>query len=225
MVSLDASIARAPYQSKGYSPPIFANDAPQPDMYSREKHRHKETRVKTIADYLDDIEGADTAKRARAFSELMDLTEGLVDATGQWDRIAAYMDSKDNHLRSIGGQLLCGLARSDPEGRFFACFDGIKRLTRDPLFVTARHVLQASYRIGLAGPKYRKLVLDFYEERYDDCAAERNATLIRFDILVCMRKLYDARHDPALAERAQKRIVSESLDTYRAKYRKVWKDA
>jgi hypothetical protein len=180
--------------------------------------------VKTIADYLDKIEGTDPAQRTRAYSELLELTDGVVDAAGQWDRIAAYMDSKDNHLRSIGGQLLCGLAKSDPEGHFFDYFDGIKRLTKDPMFVTARHVLQASYRIGLAGPKYRKLVLDFYEERYDDCAAERNASLIRFDILVCMKKLYDARRDPALAERALRRIVAECSDTHRAKYRKVWKD-
>ncbi len=198
--------------------------AASPRYRQPRKERRKETRVKTIADYLDDIEGPDPARRTRACNELMDMAEGLLDATGLWDRIAAYMDSKDNHVRSIGGQLLCGLARSDSEGRFLDYFDGIKRLTKDPMFVTARHVLQATYRIGLAGPKYRKLVLDFYEERYDDCAAERNATLIRFDILVCMKKLYDARRDPALAERAQKRIVAESSDAYRAKYRKVWKD-
>jgi hypothetical protein len=180
--------------------------------------------VKTIVDYLDVIEGPDPAKRTRAYSELMDLTEGVFDVAGQWDRVAAYMDSKDNHLRSIGGQLLCGLAKSDPEGYLFMYFDGIKRLTKDPMFVTARHVLQASYRIGLAGPKYRKLILDFYEERYDDCAAERNASLIRFDILVCMKKLYDAKRDPALAERARQRIMTVSSDTDRTKYRKVWKD-
>jgi len=180
--------------------------------------------VKTIADYLDDIEGTDPAQRTRAYNELLDLTEGVVDVTGLWDRIAAYMDSKDNHLRSIGGQLLCSLAKSDTEGRFFDYFDWIKRLTKDPMFVTARHVLQASYRIGLAGPKYRKLVLDFYEARYDDCAAERNASLIRFDILVCMKKLYDAKRDPALAERARQRIMTVSSDTDRTKYRKVWKD-
>jgi len=47
----------------------------------------------------------------------------------------------DNHVRAIAAQVLCNLARSDPENRILKDFDALLAVTKDERFVTARHCL------------------------------------------------------------------------------------
>ena len=74
-------------------------------------------------------------------------------------------------------------------------FEKLLQVTRDERFVTARHTFQAIWKVGLAGEKQRKLLLDGLGRRFKECARERNCTLIRYDINVSLGNLYDAVKD------------------------------
>jgi hypothetical protein len=63
----------------------------------------------------------------------------------------------------------------------------------------------------------------FYEQRYRDCVTDKNTTLIRYDLQVCLRQVYDEHPDPALVTLAQSLIAEEPDPKYQAKYSKVWK--
>ena len=101
------------------------------------------------------------------------------------------LSHKEGRTRSIAAQLLCNLAKSDPERRILRDFDTLFAVTADPKFVTARHALQAIWRIGTVGKKHQSTVVDALAGRFSDCAAEKNCTLIRYDITQCLRRLYD----------------------------------
>jgi hypothetical protein len=130
---------------------------------------------------------------------------------------------KDNHLRSIAAQLLCNLAGSDPEERMLKDFDVLLAVTRDERFVTARHCLLSLWKVGAAGKKQQKAVVDGLARRFEDCRAEKNGTLIRFDIIQGLRKLYDAVKDESIRTSALGLIETEVDLKYRKKYAGVWK--
>jgi hypothetical protein len=117
---------------------------------------------------------------------------------------------------------LCNLAISDPKKRMLKDFDVIMAVTHDPRFVTARHTLQASWRVGLAGGTQRKFVLTRLAERFEMCAAEKNCTLIRYDICVALRCLFDATGDSAVKTRTLALIDTEADLKYRKKYAMAW---
>jgi hypothetical protein len=95
--------------------------------------------------------------------------------------------------------------------------------TRDERFVTARHTLQALWKVGAAGEKQRQLFLDGLTARFQDCAVEKNGTLIRYDIIKGFRNLYDMVGDESIRERALALIETESDLKYRKKYSTLWK--
>lgn len=142
-----------------------------------------------------------------------------------WDEVVAQLHSPDNHNRAIAGQLLPRLAISDPEGRILQNLPALLAVTNDEKFVTARHTIQSLWRMGLAGAPTREAYLDAVARRFADCATHRNATLIRFDLLEGLRKLYDQHPDPALQTLAQDLITQEPDTKYARKYRALWKDA
>ena len=106
----------------------------------------------------------------------------------------------------------------------FKDFDSLLAVTRDERFVTARHTLQALWKVGLAGGQQRKLLLDGLELRYRECISERNTTLIRFDIIQNFRNLYDQTEDETLRDKALALIEIEEDPKYRKKYISLWKD-
>lgn len=67
-------------------------------------------------------------------------------------------------------------------------------------------------------------ILEALERRYDEAASERNGTLIRSDIILSLRKLYDATDDPDIATTARKLTDAEEDPKYRAKYANPWED-
>jgi hypothetical protein len=71
-------------------------------------------------------------------------------------------------------------------------------VTKDKEFVTARHCLQSLWKIGLAGKQQKELLLSGFAERYRNSITEKNGTLIRFDIIQGMRKLYDREPDESI---------------------------
>jgi len=179
---------------------------------------------KTLA-ILKDLRSSDKELRYQAFCSIIKITDEPVDWAYQvWDEMLANLKHKDNHIRAIAAQLLCNLAKSDPENRMLKDFGSILVVTRDERFVTARHTLQALWKIGLAGDKQRKLLLEGLETRYHECISEKNCTLIRFDIIQDLRNLFDETKDETLREKALSLITLERDLKYRKKYASLWRN-
>ena len=175
---------------------------------------------------LDNLLSPDGPTRYEALLAIVKATDQPVDwAYDVWDDFLADLKHADPHRRARAAQILCGLAKSDPKQRMLKDFDAILAVTHDEKFVTARHTLQSLWKVGLAGKKQQALVLDRLAARFSGCAAEKNCTLIRYDIIEDLRKLYDAAPDEAIQARALALIETETDDKYRKKYAAVWRRA
>jgi hypothetical protein len=178
----------------------------------------------TTRSHFASILSADRQKQGAAYSELMKVTAKPVDwAYEVWDDLVEALGHKDNRVRSIAAQLLCNLAKSDPRGRMLKDFKRLLAGTKDPQFVTARHTLQALWRVGVVGKKQQAKVVSGLSARFRECAAEKNGTLIRYDILQGLRRLYDAVKDEGIRKRALALIESEEDPKYRRKYAALWR--
>jgi hypothetical protein len=177
-----------------------------------------------IKSNFDKLHSSDKHMQNEAFFYLLDASSEPVDwAYEVWDEMVALLSHKDNHLRAISSQILCNLAQSDPENRMFKDFAALLNVTRDERFVTARHCLQALWRVGLAGEAQQNMLMDGLEKRYHECISEKNCTLIRFDIIQDLRNLYDEVADERIKTKALALIELEDNEKYRKKYAKVWK--
>lgn len=171
-----------------------------------------------------DLWSADRARQNAAYTHLMALTDAPVDwAYGAWDDVIAHLSAKDNHDRAIAAQLLCNLAKSDPAGRLVGDFPALFAVVRDDRFVTARHALQGMWKVGAAGDRLRALLLAALEARFREASSEKNGTLVRSDIIQCLRDLSDAVGDPAIERLALGLIELEDDPTYRKKYVATWR--
>ncbi|WP_144127274.1 hypothetical protein [Catellatospora sichuanensis] len=171
-----------------------------------------------------DLWAADRARQNAAFDAFMDETGQPVPwAHEVWGEVVAQLGHADNHNRAVAAQLLCNLAAGDPSERIVDDLPALIEVTRDPRFVTARHCLLSLWRIGLAGPVERAAVVAALEGRYRDCAAEKNATLIRNDIVASLRRLCDATGDAGIESTARRLIDLETDPKYRRKYLGHWK--
>ena len=160
-----------------------------------------------------------------AFSTVIEATDKPVDwAYEIWDEAIANLTHKDNHNRAIAAQVLCNLAKSDPEKRLLKDFEALLNVTRDERFVTARHCMQALWKVGAAGKEQRALLLKGLEQRYEECIDEKNWSLIRFDIIQSLRNVYDAVNDEAVMAKALELIEMEEDAKYKKKYAGVWRD-
>lgn len=173
---------------------------------------------------LENIFSQDRDLQGQGYLYLLEATERPVDwAYEAWDELIGGLSHKDNHVRSIAAQLLCNLAGSDPENRMLSDFEQLLAVTKDERFVTARHCLQALWKIGLAGKPQNLILLSGLERRFRECLSEKNCTLIRFDILQGLRKLYDTNKDEEIRRLAQALIGLEDDLKYRKKYAGIWK--
>jgi hypothetical protein len=172
----------------------------------------------------EDLRAEDGAVRLEALNALLAATEQPVEwAYEVWDELVARLRHKDNHQRAIAAQLLCSLAKSDPERRILRDVDALLAVTRDPKFVTARHSLQSLWKIGAVSPDHQRLLVERLVERFREAAAEKNGTLVRYDIVEGLRRLYDVVKDEQLRETALALIASEADSTYQKKYASLWR--
>lgn len=180
-----------------------------------------ETSLRTKADLL---HAKDAQSRYAAFQELLTLAKKTVDwAYDVWDELKELSHTGNNHQRTIAVQLLCELAQSDPQNKILKDFDALLAVTRDERTVTARHSLQALWKVGRVGKKHLKLVLDGYALRFEECGLEKNGTMFRSDICSALKKLFDATLDKKIQETALALIETEADPKYRKKYASVWK--
>jgi hypothetical protein len=179
----------------------------------------------TIRESLETLESGDREAQGQAFTHLMSVTaEPVPWAYEIWDQVVALLAHKNNRTRAIAAQVLCNLAGSDPERRILDDFEALLAVTRDPRFVTARHCMQSLWKVGVAGPEQRKRLVAGLEGRFHECIQEKNCTLIRYDICVSLRKVYDETGDESVREKALELIETEEDLKYRKKYAREWRE-
>lgn len=172
---------------------------------------------------FEDLWGSDRDKQHAAYTDLLETTTEPVDWAGDvWDDVVGHLADDDNHNRSIAAQLLANLAVSVPD-RVLDDFDELTAVTRDDRFVTARHALQALWRIGTIGPDHREVLIDFLRTRFEDAADDKNTTLIRADIIEALARLHAAEPLASTATLAEDLIAAEPDEKYRAKYTRIWR--
>jgi hypothetical protein len=173
---------------------------------------------------LDNLQSEDREQQYRAFLDILERTEKPVDWTYEvWDEMVQRLSHKDNHQRAISAQILCNLARSDPQSRMLKDFDALLAVTRDARFVTARHCLQSIWKVGAAGKQQQQILVGALASRFKECITEKNCTLIRYDIIQGFRNLYDEIKDETVREKALELIETEEDIKYRKKYASLWK--
>ena len=173
---------------------------------------------------LKNLHSEDKVVQNGAFTYVLEATDKPVDwAYDVWDEMVAALKHKDNHERAIAAQVLCNLAKSDPEKRMLKDFPALLAVAKDERFVTARHCMQALWKVGIAGKPQQTLLVDGLEGRFNECISEKNCTLIRYDIVQSLRNVYDVVKDETIRQKALTLIETEADLKYRKKYASVWK--
>jgi hypothetical protein len=173
---------------------------------------------------LNNLWSEDRQNQNQAFAYMLNAADEPVDwAYEAWAEIVRNLTHKDNHNRAIAAQVLCALAKSDPDYRLAKDFNALLQVTRDERFVTARHCMQSLWKVGIAGERQQKLLIDGLAGRFKECIAEKNCTLIRFDILQSLSNVYAAVKDEAIKARALELIETEEDPKYRKKYASLWR--
>src|SRR5258705_7343833 len=105
---------------------------------------------------MEDLRSADKDRQNAAFASLDAATQEPVDwAYEVWDDLLRILVEGDNRQRAIGAQILCNLAKSDPQGRMVKDVGALLGVTKDERFVTARHCLQSLWKVAVAGGRQR----------------------------------------------------------------------
>ncbi len=174
--------------------------------------------------YFENLEAKDKDVQFEAFNTISAVIKEEVDwAYEVWDQLKEWLTDPDNHRRSRAAQFLAGLAKSDPEKRILSDFSAVWEVTKDPKFVTARHSLQSIWKVGLAGQEQKEMVIHHIVDRFQNGAHEKHYTLIRFDMIQGLKKLYDELKEEEIKQLALDLIGTEEDIKYRKKYMTVWK--
>ena len=177
----------------------------------------------TTRNHLDNLRSEDRELQNKAYYYILEATEKPVDwAYEVWDGLVKDLRHKDNHVRASAAQVLANLAKSDTKNRMKKDFPALMEVTKDEKFVTARHTLQSIWKVGVE-KKMQRTVVDGLADRFNNCATEKNCTLIRYDIIQGLRNLYNELKDEAIKKKALELIETEEDVKYRRKYASVWK--
>lgn len=170
------------------------------------------------------LKSKEAERQNAAFELLIGATKQPVPwAYEVWDPLLDLLKSGDNRQRAIAAQVLCSLAKSDPETRMSKDVDALLAVTKDERFVTARHCMQSLWKVGVAGESQRKALVSGLQKRFKECAPEKNCTLMRYDIVESLRRVYDSVLDEGLRSVADALIETETDAKYKRKYRLLWR--
>jgi len=173
---------------------------------------------------LDNLRSEDRELQHQAFMYLLEATDQPVGwAYEAWDEMVASLTHKNNRVRAIAAQVLCNLAKSDPQKRMLKDFEALLAVTKDLRFVTARHCLQSIWKVGTAGVEQQEFLVLGLEGRFKGCLTEKNCTLIRYDIIQGLRNLYDEVKDERVRAKALELIETEDDLKYRKKSASLWR--
>jgi hypothetical protein len=180
----------------------------------------------TVEDAIDRLASGDRAVQGPSYAFLSEAVAGKVGwADSAWKKLEPLLRHKDNRVRSIAGQALCSLAPSASQSLVGGGLDELMSVTRDERFVTARHVLLALWKVGVDNCELRRKLLAGLSERFRSSGGEKNATLVRYDVVCTMRRLFDETGDEAVKAEAMALIPTEADVKYRKKYATAWRDA
>ena len=185
-------------------------------MCIRDRHAHE---------LVDEIASPDRAVQGRAYEALLTATASTVPwAYDIWPTIVEGLGAPDNRLRSICAQILANLAaHSDPENQILGDLDRLAAVMRDEKFVTARHATQTFWKVGLGGAEPCAATVAALRARFRDCADEKNAALVRTDIMAALARLDHARPNAEIQQIARALIDEEPDAATRGKQNAAWK--
>jgi hypothetical protein len=169
--------------------------------------------------YIEDRCSPDPARQNRAFQALLKATDHPVPwVYDVWDDLLRTLVDGDNRQRSIAAQVLSNLAKSDSTHRMMKDIRALMKVTKDERFVTARHCLQSLWKVGIAGELQRAVLVKELKRRFKECRVETNCTLIRYDILVVLKRVYDVSKDETIWSAAKRLMTLEEDAKYATKY-------
>ena len=176
------------------------------------------------ASSLADLRSTDHRRQDNAYQYFMPATDKPIGwAYDVWEDLLATLKTGDNRQRAIAAQVFCGLAKSDPEQRMVKDLPALLAVTKDERFVTARHCMQSLWKIGVAGEKQRVALMEGLQTRFKECSTEKNCTLIRYDILESMLRVYKVVKEDGIRSTALGLIETEPDLKYRKKYAALWR--
>jgi hypothetical protein len=164
-------------------------------------------------------------KRYIALQKIISLTTQPVDWVYMvWDDLLELTKKGDNHQRSIAVQIMSNLAKSDHNQKMLEDFGFLVAVTKDKNFITAKHSLNCLWKIGIVNEKFKRMVVLDMDKRFQECISERNYYLIRYNITVILRKMYDHLLEENLKLQSLSLIGLERENKFRKKYLSVWND-
>lgn len=174
----------------------------------------------------DNLASPDDAIRMTALQSILEITEEKVDWVYEvWDDLFERLNHPNSYQRTIAILVLCNLSRSDAQHRLDSSLDRLLAHTKDEKFVTSRKCLQNIWKVAADSPQNRDKVIDHLEKRFRECASETHPNLLRQDILLSFRCLYDQEKDGALLIKANNLIMEEREEKYRKVYASILKEA
>ena len=116
---------------------------------------------------MEDLRSPHPSRQNQAFQALIEATNSPVDwAYEVWDDLLRTLEVGDNRQRSIAAQVLCNLAKSDPQEHIVKDLPALLKVTKDARFVTARHCLQALWKVGVVGEPQPNVLLKALAARF-----------------------------------------------------------
>jgi hypothetical protein len=143
-------------------------------------------------------------------------------ANKAWPPLADYLTHKDNRVRAIAGQALCNLSQSVLPDLIRRDLPALAKLTYDERFVTARHVLQNLWKVGVMDVQIRSDLLAILTKRFSSCAEENSVGIVRKDILKAMHTLFGITGDSRVQDAAEALILSEPDKMLSKAYHRAW---
>lgn len=173
---------------------------------------------------LERLASGDRERHGEDYALMLEATARPVAwADAVWARLLPLLGHADNRVRSITGQTLCRLAQGADQAAVSRDLRWLVAATQDERFVTARHILASLWQVGLGDRAVRRDLLDALLHRASATAAEKNGALVRCDISICLRRLFDQTGDEAVRNAALSLIEREPDDKNAGKMRRQWR--
>jgi hypothetical protein len=179
-----------------------------------------------VRNALDRLASGERDLQGNAFALLEQATaQPVAWADAAWLTVVPLLRHRDNRVRSIAGQILGRLAAGASRGTVLNDLEALVAVTHDERFVTARHVLTSLWRVGLVDVEVRHRLLEKLAQRCRSAIEEKNAALIRYDVLCCLRRLFDETGDEVVRSEAAALIANEPDHGNAKKMRTAWRGA
>lgn len=179
-----------------------------------------------IRKYINDLFGDDIKRKFDAFRYLMNVTDDIPVEWiyTVWDELFLQLKNNNIHRRSIAAQLICNLAKSDTEGRLLKDIDKLLGSTIEEKLLMTRHSFQTIWKIAIINNELKSKIIAHLTLLFTASITEKNYPLIRYDILLILRKIYNLLKDKFVKDLALMLIQKETDFNNQSKYKSLWND-